>query len=162
MSKRAKQMQSSKPSENVSLVWVIGIGMALAIGVGVITAVLLGAGTPNNAVQQVVATAVDASRILTPVEYRAQFEGSPHFLLDVRTVEEFNGEHLANAANISVDVLASRLSEVPTNQSIVVYCRSGNRSRQAAEILRANGYTNVYDLGGIIAWKAAGFPVQSS
>ncbi len=69
-------------------------------------------------------------------------------LLDVRTPGEFSSRHLPGAKNIPVDVVASRLSEVPKVSPVVVYCQSGNRSRTAAATLREAGY-EVHDLGGI-------------
>lgn len=100
--------------------------------------------------------------VITAQDYQVQFieKSLDHYLLDVRTPEEFESGHIANAANISVDVLASQLSAVPQDKPVVVYCRSGNRSAQAAEILRGAGYTDVYDLGGILAWQQAGYPVE--
>jgi rhodanese-related sulfurtransferase len=106
--------------------------------------------------------ASSATAKMTPAEYQAQFSvaAADHLLLDVRTPEEFASGHIPGAVNISVDALASRLSELPTNQPIVVYCRSGNRSVTASQILAEAGYTSIYDLGGIIAWEAAGLPVE--
>jgi rhodanese-related sulfurtransferase len=81
-------------------------------------------------------------------------------LLDVRTPEEFNSGHIAGAVNIAVEQLSERLSEVPQDKPVVLYCRSGNRSGQAAQILERAGYTQIYDLGGIITWQQQGFPVE--
>ncbi|MBX3066364.1 MAG: rhodanese-like domain-containing protein [Anaerolineae bacterium] len=102
-------------------------------------------------------------QLITPVEYREQYAlpAKPHFLLDVRTPEEFATGHIAEAVNISVDELQSRLSEVPHDVPVIVYCRSGNRSATAAKILKDAGYTSIYDLGGIAAWIAQGMPVIS-
>ncbi len=99
--------------------------------------------------------------LISPQVYQQQFisQAQSHFLLDVRTPEEFASGHIEGASNISVQTLAQRLAEVPRDQPIVVYCRSGNRSAQAARILAQAGYTDVYDLGGIITWQAAGYPV---
>ncbi len=104
----------------------------------------------------------NVAQAITPSEYQAQFltANAPHLLLDVRTPEEFSGGHIAGAVNIAVETLQSRLNEIPRDQPIVVYCRSGNRSAQAAQILAAAGYTGVRDLGGITAWVAQGLPVQ--
>jgi len=62
--------------------------------------------------------------------------------------------------NISVDQLAQRLSEIPKDKPVVLYCRSGNRSNQAAQILERAGYSQIYDLGGIITWAQQGYPIQ--
>lgn len=100
--------------------------------------------------------------IITPQDYQAAFisAGKPHFLLDVRTPEEFESGHIADAANIAVQILPENLNAIPKDQPVVIYCRSGNRSAQALEILRQAGYTDVYDMGGIIAWQNAGYPVE--
>lgn len=98
---------------------------------------------------------------ITPADYQAKFSaGADHLLLDVRTPEEFNSGHIPGAVNISVDQLAQRLSEVPQDKPVVLYCRSGNRSNQAAQILDRAGYTQIYDLGGIVTWQQQGYPVE--
>ena len=110
-------------------------------------------------------TATDGSstpQLISPSGYQETFQATErdHTLLDVRTAAEFNGGHIPGAANISVEMLAQNLDEVPRDKPVVVYCRSGNRSAQAAQILDEAGYTNVYDLGGIITWAQQGYPVQ--
>lgn len=99
---------------------------------------------------------------LSPAQYQAEFVSSaqPHLLLDVRTAEEFAGGHLPGAVNISLQALPQRLAEVPHDRPIVIYCRSGNRSKQASHLLTAAGYDQLYDLGGIIEWQAQGLPVH--
>ncbi len=107
-------------------------------------------------------SASSAVQKITPAEYQAQFanSNSTYLLLDVRTPDEFNSGHIAGATNISVETLQNRLSEVPRDQTVIVYCHSGNRSGQAAKILADAGYTNIRDLGGINAWTAAGYPIE--
>lgn len=101
-------------------------------------------------------------QLLSPDEYMADFglETDGHLLLDVRTPEEFAQGHIPGAVNISVQTLESRLSELPQDQPIVIYCRSGNRSAQASTILDNAGFNGIYDMGGIIAWQSAGLPIQ--
>lgn len=84
----------------------------------------------------------------------------PHMLIDVRTPEEFRSGHIPGAINIDVQVLMSKLNKVPQDKTVVLYCRSGNRSASAAGMLKRAGYTDVLDLGGIGAWVRAGFPVK--
>ena len=82
------------------------------------------------------------------------------FLLDVRTQEEFDEGYIEGAILIPDYELASRLSEVPEDEKILVYCRSGRRSVTASNILVDAGYTDVYNmLGGINDWKDAEYPV---
>ncbi|GEA49975.1 phage shock protein E [Vibrio inusitatus NBRC 102082] len=71
-------------------------------------------------------------------------------VIDVRTSQEFNGGHLDNAVNIPVaDLSRADLSFVEKNDHIVVYCRSGNRSGNAKQILLTKGYKHVHNGGGL-------------
>jgi len=72
-------------------------------------------------------------------------------LLDVRTQAEWDGRHLPGARLIPLSELEARMSEIPRDHPVVVYCQSGGRSAQAATMLGAAGY-DVHDLGGIDAW----------
>ena len=77
-------------------------------------------------------------------------------LLDVRTKEEYNEKHIDGASllpldKIDIDSISQIVSEKDT--PIIVYCRSGNRSKQAREKLIALGYSKVYDLGAMSNWK---------
>jgi len=84
-------------------------------------------------------------------------------ILDVRTPQEFAGEtgHLEGAIPLPVQDLTMRLDELKPfeKDTIVVYCRTDNRSRSAASILVENGFTAVRMKGGITAWRAAELPV---
>ena len=72
-------------------------------------------------------------------------------LIDVRTSEEFNREHIPNAVNIPLDQLDTIGYSKDTK--IIVYCQSGMRSREAVNKLADIGYTNLYDLdGGLLNW----------
>ena len=83
------------------------------------------------------------------------------FLLDVRTPEEWDQVHIPGAYLIPLDELQVRIDEVPKYDGVVIYCRSGNRSRQALTLLQDAGFTNVYSLaGGIQDWIGAGYPVE--
>ena len=99
----------------------------------------------------------------TPVQYRkisaadakARIDsGDDIIILDVRTQEEFNEGHIPGAILIPNETI---LDEQPAllpdlDAEILIYCRSGNRSAQAANKLIAMGYTDVVDFGGIIDW----------
>ena len=77
-----------------------------------------------------------------------------YIILDVRTPEEFVEKHILNAVNVPNENIGDEdIVELPNkDQLILVYCRSGNRSKQASEKLVALGYTNVYEFGGINEW----------
>lgn len=76
-------------------------------------------------------------------------------ILDVRTAEEFGAGHIQGAINISdTDITATVGELIPVKtETILVYCRSGNRSEKASKELIELGYSDVYDFGGIIDWK---------
>ena len=77
-----------------------------------------------------------------------------YIVLDVRTQEEYNEGHIPGATQISHEEIAEKAEEVLTDkdQLILVYCRSGRRSKLAAEALVELGYTNIKEFGGIIDW----------
>ena len=88
----------------------------------------------------------------TAKEMMARDDG--HIIVDVRRQDEFDEGHIPSAIlipNESIDT--AQPAELPDlDQIILVYCRSGNRSKQAAQKLTDMGYTNVYEFGGIIDW----------
>ncbi len=74
-------------------------------------------------------------------------------LIDVRSPEEYAGGHLPGAVNIPIQDLGTRLADVgPRDGELILYCRSGHRSGRAAQLLRANGFTKVHNLGPMTAW----------
>ena len=77
-----------------------------------------------------------------------------YIILDVRTQEEYDQGHIPGAIVISHEQIADRAEEVLTDkdQLILVYCRSGRRSKLAAQILAELGYTNIKEFGGILDW----------
>ena len=79
---------------------------------------------------------------------------SDYIILDVRTPEEFSEKHIPGAINVANETIGSEeIPELPDkDQLILVYCRSGNRSKQASEKLVALGYTNIIEFGGINDW----------
>ena len=79
---------------------------------------------------------------------------SGYIILDVRTVQEYSEKHIPKAVNIPNESIGTEdLPALPDkNQLILVYCRSGNRSKQASEKLAALGYTNIVEFGGINSW----------
>ena len=77
-----------------------------------------------------------------------------YVILDARTREEYDQGHIPGAIQISHDEITEKAEEVLTDkdQLILVYCRSGRRSKIAAEALVELGYTNIKEFGGIIDW----------
>lgn len=82
-------------------------------------------------------------------------------VLDVRTSEEFDQGHIAEADNIDfyASDFSARLDALDKDAPYIVYCRSGNRSASTIDIMRDLGFTSVYELdGGIVSWAEAGLP----
>ena len=79
---------------------------------------------------------------------------SDYMILDVRTTEEFADKHIPDAINIPNETIGTEdIPELPDkDQLILVYCRSGNRSKQASDKLVGLGYTNIVEFGGINDW----------
>ena len=81
-------------------------------------------------------------------------EETGYIILDVRTPEEFAERHIPGAINIPNETISTEeIPELPDkDQLVLVYCRSGNRSKQASEKLAVLGYTNIVEFGGINDW----------
>ena len=81
-------------------------------------------------------------------------EESDYIILDVRTAEEYGERHIPGAVNIPNESIGTReIPELPDKEQLIfVYCRSGNRSKQASGKLAALGYTNIVEFGGINDW----------
>jgi rhodanese-related sulfurtransferase len=91
---------------------------------------------------------------------RLRDEGA--LVLDVREPAEWAAGHVPGAMLIPLGEIASRTGEVPHDRTIVVICRSGNRSAQGRDILMDAGFSPVTSVrGGITAWTAAGLPIET-
>lgn len=77
-----------------------------------------------------------------------------YIILDVRRDDEFSQGHIPGAINVANEDISTKIvPELPDlNQTIYVYCRSGRRSKEAAQKLTNIGYTNIIEFGGIIDW----------
>jgi rhodanese-related sulfurtransferase len=92
--------------------------------------------------------------------YAAHQIGAGAFLLDVRQLEEWAELRIDGAVLIPLAELGERIGEIPTDQPVIVVCRSGNRSGHATDALRAAGIDAVNLAGGMNAWTAAGLPTR--
>ena len=102
-------------------------------------------------------------RVVDPDEALELVDNPPEALaiIDVRTPDEFEAGHLADAVLIDIyrDDFAQQLDALDRTTPYLIYCRSGNRSEQARQIMTDLGFTNVTDIaGGYEAWQAAGHP----
>lgn len=100
------------------------------------------------------ATVAEYHKITAEQAKERMDSGDELIVLDVRTQEEYDAGHIDGAVLLPNETIADTQPEVlpDLNEEILIYCRSGNRSAQAANKLVAMGYTNVYDFGGIIDW----------
>jgi rhodanese-related sulfurtransferase len=96
------------------------------------------------------------------VDEAAALRDGGAFVLDVREPDEWAAGHIPSATLIPLGELSSRVGEVPRNQQVVVVCRSGNRSAEGRDILRAAGFGAVTSLaGGMTDWQRAGMPMET-
>ena len=106
------------------------------------------AGTSNNQ--------TNTYRQITMDEAVAKMaEETGYIILDVRRADEFAAGHIPGAINVANESIGTdEIPELPDkNQLIMVYCRSGRRSKEASEKLVKLGYTNIVEFGGILDWK---------
>ena len=83
-------------------------------------------------------------------------------VLDTRGEEEWKSGHIESALHIYVGHLEQRLTEVPRDKPVAVYCKTGHRAGLSASILLRGGHPKVYNVpGSITAWVAAGFPLTT-
>lgn len=104
----------------------------------------------------------ESFRSLTVEEYEAAIADTAVVRLDVRTAEEYADGHIANTLNIDVlkdDFEQKALAALPKDKTIAVNCRSGKRSKNAAQILVKNGYKVIELDAGYNGWTGAGKPV---
>ena len=113
------------------------------------------AGEAGAAQENAAEPASDAVQKLTPEQAKARMDsGDAVLVVDVRTAEEYAQGHVPGAVLLPVTELeADAPTRLPVQDAeILVYCRSGNRSAQAAQLLQGMGYTKVADFGGIQNW----------
>ncbi len=122
----------------------------------------------SEAAETDTAEAVESGIRLVTATEGADIQGNPPedlVILDVRTPEEFAEGHLEGAVMVDFydDDFADQLAELDPNVPYLLYCRSGNRSGQTAEIMADLGFDSVADIdGGIIAWTEAGLPTATN
>ena len=93
-------------------------------------------------------------RVINAKQAKEMIDGGDVLIVDVRTRVEYEDGYIMDAYNVPLDQIDKGIVNVTSNKedTILVYCRSGNRSKVAARILTEMGYTNVYDFGGIVDW----------
>jgi rhodanese-related sulfurtransferase len=101
---------------------------------------------------------------ISPDQFNQALSSGQYQLIDVRTLDEYNGGHIKNAKQsdyYQTQVFSNFLDSLDKNGKYLVYCRAGNRSRETLAIMRQKGFKTVYDLaGGYNAWVSSNLPVE--
>lgn len=103
-------------------------------------------------------------RDVDTLEFKKFLDENAFILLDVRTEDEFNSGHLKDASNIDFykSDFEADIDGLDKRERYLVYCRSGNRSRQTMFLMRDLGFDEVYNLqGGILSWNDEGLDVEN-
>lgn len=154
MKKQKKQEANTKKSN-----FALWIGLA-SLGVLVLALVVWGIFqfASGSVFRQI--SAAEAHKLIL------EHKNDPDFIvLDVRTPEEFAQGHLPEKTPINLDLHASdfreRLARLDRDKIYLVYCRTGNRSGEAVQMMKELGFRRVYELeGGLVGWRNAGLPVK--
>ena len=123
-----------------------------------------GAAPAAPVVDAPVASSVDLESLSQNVDIDTVYDiqNDPNvFMLDVREQDEYDEKHIPGINLIPMSTIENCLDEIPTDQTVIVTCRTGNRSDQVTQFLRANGFNNAHNMtGGIVEWEQAGYPVE--
>ena len=105
---------------------------------------------------------VSAVNEITPDEALPRVQAAYSQFVDVRTPDEYLGGHAVRAINIPLNELPGKLGRLEKNEPVYVICQSGRRSKEAADILKQNGFKWVFNVtGGTNEWTARGLPMES-
>jgi len=145
MSKQVKK--TIKKNKNINIWLILG-------GLVIISLAVIFGFSQNTADTNTLALEVN-------VEDAYQMRENGAFVLDVRELSEWEDGHIPDATLIPLGELESRMNEIPTDQEVLIVCRSGNRSAQARDILKDAGFTNVTSMaGGMNQWVAKSYEVE--
>ena len=101
-------------------------------------------------------TSISKTSVITYNDALKLINNKDAIIIDVRTESEFNEGHIEDAILMTLDTINENVAKnniTSKDSYVIVYCRSGNRSKQAQELLNSLGYTNVYNLGSINNWQ---------
>lgn len=131
----------------------------MILGLLVVIAVAAGCAPAPVAVEEV---AEPLPALISPQQASSMLDDENVVLLDVRTQQEWDIDgHAADALLMPLDQLGQRYTELDQNDTIIVVCRSGNRSQTASQFLREQGFSNVTEVeAGMRNWVAQGLPVE--
>lgn len=137
----------------------------LIIAAAVMMAACDAAQTSQNAPAQQQAVVADSGAVELPVNINAQQleqirNRDDVVVLDVREDWEYAEGHIPGAVLVPLGQIPDRINEIPTDKTVVAVCRSGNRSNQATQFLRQQGFDNIHNMtGGMNSWVQSGYDV---
>jgi len=126
--------------------------------VKIVAAIIVLSSCNNNQAQQSVSIIENADA----KQFKELVDAGKGIILDVRTPEEVSEGYINNASTINLydDDFIAKINLIQKDKQIYVYCKSGGRSSEAAELLKKNGFSKVYNLkGGISEWENNSFPI---
>ena len=126
--------------------------------VKIVAAIIMLSSCNNNQAQQ----SVSVKENVDAKTFKELVDAGKGIILDVRTPEEVSEGFINNASTINLydDDFNAKINLIQKDKQIYVYCKSGGRSSEAAELLKKNGFSKIYNLmGGISEWENNGFPI---
>lgn len=106
-------------------------------------------------------TVINLPQVVEPATVQSLMDNEDVIIVDVREDWEYAEGHIPDSILMPLGEIPARMSELPTDKTIIAVCRSGNRSGQAAEFLSAQGY-DVHNMeGGMLSWTQAGYDVAN-
>lgn len=133
----------------------------LTLSLLMLTVFIFSACAPAEEAAVAEAPAVETLPLEIDVQQAAEWRDEGYFMLDVREPDEWVAGHIPGATLIPLGQLGERFTELPTDQPIIVYCRSGNRSAVARDFLLEMFPTTTSMGGGFNEWVAAGYEVET-
>ncbi len=115
--------------------------------------------TPQDSTSDQVIQEISVHKARKMIE--AKKGGSEFVILDLRTSQEYKEEHIENSQNIDFfsENFRNNLNKLDKDTTYIIHCRSGKRAGKTAPIMKELGFKKVYNMGGILQWKDAGFNV---
>ncbi|MBX7235793.1 MAG: rhodanese-like domain-containing protein [Caldilineales bacterium] len=116
-----------------------------------------GASAPKDAAPDLSSLPVE----ITVAQAAALLDNPDVVFIDVREQDEYDAGHIPGVTLIPLGSVPARMNEIPKDKTVVAVCRSGNRSGQATQFLRDQGFDNVHNMaGGMNQWSQAGYKVE--
>ena len=152
MGKQANPTKKAGRVQNQILILILTL-----IAVGIIAVIVL----PRISGNDGGSSPVLAENQLISVADAYQLYQDDVYVLDVRTIQEWQTGHIPGATLIPLDELAVRAGELPVGEQILIYCRTGNRSLEALNMLASAGFMNLSSMdGGIKEWIISDYPFE--